>query len=99
MFCNHCGFAIPANAVFCERCGHQVLGDISSMEAAIKPPADKRNDTFATIRLTAILTPILMIILFLLGIVMHSEGTAIYYVLAGMGLVGVGWWFWRKVRD
>ena len=92
MFCNHCGFAIPANAVSCENCGHRVIGDISAMEAKIKPPAGKRNDTFVTIGLPAII----MIIWFLLGIVMHSEGNAIYYVLAGMALVGVGWWFWRR---
>jgi hypothetical protein len=30
---------------------------------------------------------------------MGPGGNAGYFILAGMALIGVGWWFWGRLKD
>jgi uncharacterized membrane protein len=70
---------------------------VGAPETESKPPRTG-NDSLVTIGVLAIFG----VLIWLLSIALDNTGpggNAGYFVLAGIALFGVGWWFWRKLED
>ena len=97
MFCNHCGVALPDNAVSCESCGHQMLSGITLGSSSIQKRGRpyRLGRLYAGVQIVVSLFLLVWLLLFWNQLYPDVRRMMIIGVVVGLPL---GYGLWKRIR-